>query len=258
MAIITGTGADETLVGTGRGDVINGLDGNDVLIGKRGADELNGGAGRDLASYRTADAGVGVELVSPQANFGDAEGDTYISIENLEGSRFEDHLGGNAAANKISGGKGNDGIFGNEGDDILRGEAGDDNLDGGFQDVGQDRLYGGNGNDGLAGFEGDDFLEGGKGADILNGGEGSDTYFYSQLKDSTVDQPDRISDLFSNDFIDVRALNLGGQGAVTASYDPALDLTYFMLDEGEDGTVDGLILANGDRRDFLTSDHFLI
>ncbi|MDQ0322942.1 Ca2+-binding RTX toxin-like protein [Pararhizobium capsulatum DSM 1112] len=45
-------------------------------------------------------------VTSPSINTGDAKGDTYVSIENLSGSNFNDTLYGSAAANAISGAEG--------------------------------------------------------------------------------------------------------------------------------------------------------
>lgn len=140
MAIINGTPAVNTLTGTKDADTLNGLGGNDILIGGAGADVLDGGSDTDTASYTNALVDVFASLANPGANTGDAAGDTYVSIENLAGSKFNDTLEGDGAANKL---------IGNAGNDTLRGGKGDDTLDGGA---------------------GDDLLEGGQGEDIIAGG----------------------------------------------------------------------------------------
>ena len=104
MATINGTANAETLLGTDDADSLFGLDGDDTLKGARGADLLNGGGGLDTASYDTALTGVTVSLVAPASNTGDAEGDTFASIENLTGSAFADILTGNDVANVLMGG----------------------------------------------------------------------------------------------------------------------------------------------------------
>jgi Ca2+-binding RTX toxin-like protein len=155
-------------------------------------------------------------LLVPAFNNGDAIGDTYISIENLEGSFFADQLIGNNANNTIDGVEGNDSLEGNGGTDILIGGEGADSLDGGdgedfasyasnggltadlrnpgfntFQAAGDtytsieniigtdfgDTLRGDTGDNTLRGNGGNDTLNGAAGADLLEGGLGNDTYF---------------------------------------------------------------------------------
>jgi Ca2+-binding RTX toxin-like protein len=57
---------------------------------------------------------------------GDADGDTLIGIENLEGSDLADKLYGDAASNRIDGNDGNDTIDGRAGADDMYGDDGDD------------------------------------------------------------------------------------------------------------------------------------
>lgn len=105
--------------------------GDDVLIGGAGADKLYGGAGSDTASYETSVIGLLADMTTPSANTNDAKGDAYHSIENLVGTNFDDHLGGNAVANIINGAGGNDILHGRDGGDSLIGGVGADLLDGG-------------------------------------------------------------------------------------------------------------------------------
>ncbi|MCR6500153.1 calcium-binding protein [Shinella sp. CPCC 101442] len=141
---IVGAIGNDAIFGLGGNDSLFGQDGNDNLIGGAGADILDGGAGGDRASYATATVGVVASLVSPAANTGDAAGDTFISIENLTGSNFNDTLTGTNSANSIIGATGNDTIFGLGGNDSLFGQDGNDTLIGG---AGADALSGGNGSD---------------------------------------------------------------------------------------------------------------
>jgi Ca2+-binding RTX toxin-like protein len=128
---IIGTAGDDVINGTSGSDDIQGLAGNDILIGGAGADTLNGGAGYDTASYANAAKGLVASLAAPSTNTGDAKGDTYVSIENLTGSNFNDLLSGNDGNNILDGGAGNDILSGDNGDDILIGGAGADELRGG-------------------------------------------------------------------------------------------------------------------------------
>lgn len=89
------------------------------------------------------------------------------TIENAIGSRWDDVIRGNAAANRLWGGDGNDELYGLGGNDLLFGDAGDDTLYGG---AGVDLLMGGLGNDRLFAGTGRSVLIGGAGADVLQGG----------------------------------------------------------------------------------------
>ncbi len=141
---LAGGAGNDFLVGRNGDDVLEGGAGNDVLIGGRGADIHDGGAGIDRASYIDAAAGVKADLQFAQFNDASATGDTYISVENLRGSRLGDDLRGDAGANRIEGLEGRDYLTGRDGDDDLRGGAGNDVLNGGN---GDDTLGGGAGND---------------------------------------------------------------------------------------------------------------
>ena len=158
---IQGGAGDDTVKGYAGNDKLSGNDGDDVLNGGLGADYLSGGTGSDTASYAQAAAAVKVNLADPSLNAGEAKGDTFNSIEHLEGSAFNDTLDGNAGANLLTG---------LDGHDLLRGAAGNDRLEGG---IGGDTLGGGDGND---------FLVGGAGADYLSGGNGADTAYYADAK----------------------------------------------------------------------------
>ena len=113
---------DDVITGTGGGDTLRGLRGDDVLAGGGGDDVLDGGAGRDTADYSAAAGGVQARLFSNAARVdGDGGSDTFVSIENLTGSGFNDVLFGDAGANVLSGGLGFDTLLGLGGDDTLIG-----------------------------------------------------------------------------------------------------------------------------------------
>ena len=168
-AVFLGTGGDaqgdtltsiEYLIGSHFNDTlygnpddpntIEGLDGNDILIGGSdrdyligggGADALIGGASEDGTSYLTSASGVVVNLKTGKGSGGDAEGDTYSSIEDVQGSSSDDVITGNSDDNII------DGWYG---DDQLSGGGGHDEIHGGF---GNDIIY--------STFDGHDMLDGG-------------------------------------------------------------------------------------------------
>ncbi|MCF6370695.1 M10 family metallopeptidase [Rhizobium halophilum] len=214
-----GDAAANVLSGGKGDDILSGDAGSDLLYGGIGADKLYGGSGSDTASYATAAVAVYANLTSPSMNTNDAKGDSYSSIENLTGSRYNDRLYGNSGANTLSGGDGHDLLLGGAGSDRLYGANGTDtasyatagkavisslatpssntgdaagdsyssieNLIGSshsdrlYGDTGNNHLNGAGGNDVVSGDAGNDVLVGGAGADRLYGGSGSDTASYA-------------------------------------------------------------------------------
>ena len=169
--------------------------GDDTIIVNTAANVITGGAGSDTVSYETATQGVAVSL-SLNKGYNGANGDSYISIENVTGGDFNDALSGNDEANELAGGKGNDTLLAAGGDDTLAGGDGNDQLNGGdgndtigggegndnlFGANGNDDLDGGGGNDVLYGDAGNDRIDGGAGNDTLYGGAGADTFAFSDL-----------------------------------------------------------------------------
>lgn len=142
--VLWGMAGNDTLHGRLGDDTLYGGDGNDLLLSGPGADLIDGGPGRDRATYWSAAAPVVADLAFYEHGTGDAAGDTYVDLEDLQGTAFNDDLRGDAEANRIWGGAGNDAIHGRDGNDILSGQAGDDLLFGGR---GADTLDGGAGND---------------------------------------------------------------------------------------------------------------
>ena len=114
--VLTGAAGNDALFGAYDDDTLLGGKDNDTLTGGTGADVLNGGDGVDTASYLTAAAGLTVSLTTGTGT-GDAQGDTFISIENLTGSGFTDTLVGAGNANVLDGGGGIDTLQGLLGDD---------------------------------------------------------------------------------------------------------------------------------------------
>ncbi|AZB57978.1 calcium-binding protein (plasmid) [Cereibacter sphaeroides] len=169
-------------------DTLAGEDGDDTLAGGLGNDVIDGGAGRDTASFATAREGVSVDLRlqgGMQAISASEGMDRLESIEDLEGSRFNDLLTGDGTANRLAGGAGNDSLWGNGGADTLLGEEGNDTLGGNQGNdllqggAGNDWLHGGQDDDTLAGGVGNDWLAGGQGNDLIDGGDGIDTVSFS-------------------------------------------------------------------------------
>jgi Ca2+-binding RTX toxin-like protein len=161
--IDAGAGADYVAAGAGNdtltgglgNDTLSGEAGDDRLIGGAGADRLLGGLGRDIVSYAEALLPVVVNLATGRGAGGDAQGDAYNGIEDVEAGRGADRIVGNSLANALAGLAGNDTIAGDAGNDTLTGGAGRDLLRG---DAGRDVIDGGLGSDTLIGGAGaDDF-----------------------------------------------------------------------------------------------------
>ena len=117
--IVRGLGGNDTLRGEAGDDQLYGGDGNDVLAGGAGDDLLDGGGQAvgfvDIANYTGASAGVTANLATGTGG-GASEGtDTYVAIEGLLGSHFDDILIGDAATNYFRGNRGNDLIDGGGG-----------------------------------------------------------------------------------------------------------------------------------------------
>jgi Ca2+-binding RTX toxin-like protein len=138
-----GAGAD-TLDGWDGDDVIFGGAGKDTLAGGAGKDKYNGGSEDDVVTFAEASNAVTLNL-SSGGTAGDAQGDTYTSVENVIGSDYADNITGDSKKNKIEGG-----------DDK-------DTIDGGG---GADEIYGGSKAQQDDGYK-----------DMLSGGSGYDSYY---------------------------------------------------------------------------------
>lgn len=111
---------DDRIGGNAAANVLSGGSGDDTLSGGGGRDRLVGGAGRDTADYADARAGLRIDLAQ-----GQSAGDTYVSVEDVAGSGFDDRIKGDGAANTLTGQGGDDDLRGGRGDDTLLGDYGD-------------------------------------------------------------------------------------------------------------------------------------
>ena len=222
----------EWVTGTFFGDdILIGDSGDNRLQGEGGDDLLNGGAGNDTASYAGAAlGGVSVDLRFDDRDVGGGQGrDTFVSIENLIGTDFDDRLSGDAGDNMLFGGDGNDIIRGQNGTDRLDGGAGNDNLRAGQE---ADTLIGGTGEDFLIGLAGNDDLFGGSDTDFLFGGSGNDDVFGQGGADN-------LRGNRGNDTID------GGSGSDTVRGGGGNDAVFggsgvdFLFGENGRDTIDG-------------------
>jgi len=228
----------EGFIGTHSGDTLTGGLGDQWFIGRGGSDSIDGGAGSDGVSYIDDPAGVTVDLGTGSADdgwggvwaFGGT--DTLISIENVEGSNFNDTLIGNGGDNVINGGAGDDTIDGGAGVDLLDLSAGTAGilffLTNGSSDTtvnlssiglstatgdtykNMEGVIGTNFDDTLFGSANVDVLTGGGGTDKMTGNAGSDTFKFNATSDSSADISfsDVINDfLHRTDTIDLSAID---------------------------------------------------
>lgn len=122
---------DDTITGGTGNNTIYAGGGNDLIIGGAGNDSINGGDGRDTVTYAASAAAIVVNLAAGTGTAGDALGDSFINVENIIGTGYNDSITGNSEANLLVGGAGDDTLIGGDGDDTIEGGAGSDVIDGG-------------------------------------------------------------------------------------------------------------------------------
>jgi serralysin len=125
---LIGDAGNDVLSGRDGSDTLDGSLGDDMLSGGNGGDKLIGGAGLDLADYGTSALAVVASLSNTYLNSGDAAGDSYNSIEGLNGSAYADRLSGDDSANVLLGNAGNDTLSGGYDGDVLQGGFGNDQF----------------------------------------------------------------------------------------------------------------------------------
>ena len=119
--------------GDGADHLIGGNSAFNYLVGGEGADTLEGKAGAvwNEASYQTSSSGLTVDLSNPGLSTGHAAGDTYISIEIIVGTKFDDVMVNGVDSMSFFGGIGDDKLYAGTGTFV--------DLDGG---PGADEFYG--------------------------------------------------------------------------------------------------------------------
>ena len=127
-------GGNDLYEARGTGEVIGtvyGGAGNDRFRPGFAEETLDGGAGTDVLDF-TATSGIAVALDASFDSTGVADGDVYLAMENVLGSRTgADRIMGNSADNRIVSRGGNDSLGGGAGNDRLEGGYGSDTLTGG-------------------------------------------------------------------------------------------------------------------------------
>jgi Ca2+-binding RTX toxin-like protein len=113
------------IYGSSHSDTLIGDDNNNTLFGLAGSDHFDGKGGVDTVSYGSSGAGVTIDLQNGSSG-GEADGDTYVGIEIIDGSVHNDTLIGDANANILEGGAGDDTLEGRLGNDTLNGGDGTD------------------------------------------------------------------------------------------------------------------------------------
>ncbi|MEZ5960999.1 MAG: calcium-binding protein [Hyphomonadaceae bacterium] len=205
LGTVTGAGADilysiEGVVGSAFADTLLGTSGNNIFEGDQGDDIIDGRGGLDIVVYSNASAGMIVDLSAQSASGADGS-DTFVDIEGVRGSAYDDVITVSIAPNVIEAGGGDDLVIiasEGQGTDIIDGGAGVDTLRfdvaltvalwGGFIYHTQGTFH----QDSISGFEnviGSDYfdsidgdglanvLEGRGGSDFLNGFGGDDSLF---------------------------------------------------------------------------------
>lgn len=273
-----GKGRD-SLFGGENNDILWGQDGNDSLEGGTGSDTLNGGTGKDtLRGGDQADELNGEEgddrLHGGKGNDtlnGNQENDFLWGQDGddlLDGGNGDDNLEGGLGNDTLNGGFGQDVVRGNENNDLVSGQAGNDSLHGGtgndtlngdddadrlWGQDGADVLNGGAGNDTLDGGTGNDTLTGGGGRDVLTGAAGSDHFVFTSASESTLSQPDKITDFeLGIDKVDVSGMIGGtfyaallsgfpGHGPSLRTFEDGLGNTIVEIDLDGNGTAESRI-----------------
>jgi len=118
---VIGGESGDRIFGNSAANHLFGNGGDDALWGGDGADILDGGAGVDTLDFAGDSGGVGVDLRLGIGTAGSAAGDSYVSIENIVGSAYDDRLTAGAGVNRLEGGGGNDWLDGGDGADVLIG-----------------------------------------------------------------------------------------------------------------------------------------
>ncbi|MGI9356057.1 MAG: beta strand repeat-containing protein [Rhizobiaceae bacterium] len=267
---------DDILLGQDGDDTLNGGEGLDLLLGGQGADVHEGGAGEDTAHYANSTA-VMVDLTTNTGTGGEAEGDTFSSVENVRGSTQDDEIIGDAETNILIGLSGDDLLQGMAAADTLVGNAGNDTASYSASDsmvtVNIGNVIGSGGHaqdDVLVGIEDvtgsafDDILRGGLssapnpetdnvlsglgGDDQLLGDEGNDTLFGGAGMDVMTGGADDDSFLFDNLSSDVDVIldfDQNGDDVLTfTGFGPGFDYSDFQIFNVNDTTADGI--DNGD------------
>lgn len=133
---IRGGSGKDVLGGTGYagydgGFTLHGNGGDDTMVVSLGNDSVDGGAGTDTVSFAGVASAAVVNLGSTAAQRVGGSRDSFLNVENLIGTGYNDSLTGTDGRNSFFGGAGVDKLLGGVGVDKLDGGDGNDRLTGG-------------------------------------------------------------------------------------------------------------------------------
>ena len=126
QVIYAGAGNDVIKDGDGN-DTVYGEDGRDTFYAGDGADYYDGGADIDTVRYRDIGTGLTIDMTNAANSTGVAAGDTFTSIEKIQGTNYDDIIFLAAGVNGEGWG-GNDIIYDNTGAESMNGGAGADTF----------------------------------------------------------------------------------------------------------------------------------
>jgi serralysin len=132
---LSGGAGDDVIYGRSGDDAIYGDDGNDYLDGTgrdqiwagAGNDNYNGGDGFDIIDFSASRTGLTLDVSKKTAISGLGD-DVVSSFEHFIGTRYNDSMRGDKAANTFVGGDGDDWFRGLGGSDLITGGNGKDTF----------------------------------------------------------------------------------------------------------------------------------
>lgn len=174
---LDGGNDNDSLDGGAGNDTLDGGLGNDLLVGGTGSNTINDAGGNDTVRYEAESSGVVLAADRTLTHTGGVD-TIAASVEQINGSSFNDGLVGSNL---------NDRFLGFSGNDLLNGADGNDFLDSGR---GDDTIYSGNGNDTLIGGLGNDFLVCEPGNNLIDATLGQDIAFFGFSASAITVNPD--------------------------------------------------------------------
>ncbi|WP_417453881.1 calcium-binding protein [Kiloniella sp.] len=264
---IVGGSGNDVLDGGAGDDIIDGGDGEDTIIGGAGNDFMNGGFGLDnfdggegidTVDFTYTNAAAVIDIGAGTATFAHGSVENFTSVENINGTRGNNTIIGDAQDNVIRGFAGNDTLKGGAGNDILDGGAGIDSFDGGegvdtvdyaYTDIagtidleaGQASFVNGTVEsltsiESVIGSTGDNTIIGNNQANVFTGLAGNDTFvFKSGLGHDTI--TDFVSGAGSEDSIRIEGLNISTFDAVLQLAEQVGDDTVINIDDDNSITL---------------------
>jgi len=204
-------------------EILGGSTHDDTFIGSEKRANLDGHSGTDVIDYSESSEPISIDLSGQTPNQGDAEGDTLVNIEVIQGTPRADNFVGGPVTNNFIGGGGADSFDGKLGEHGAwyltsaasvqvnlgtgTGHGGDAEGDK-FSDIKNlmgssfgDTLIGSQHNNKLEGGAGDDVIQGGPGDDHIYGGAASPTGSIAALTTPAIAQADKLHGGDGNDVI---------------------------------------------------------